>query len=61
VPAARLDYVFVGPGPAIVRAALLGDRPDAEGFYASDHFGVAATLRWPTDGAARRHGAAMAT
>jgi endonuclease/exonuclease/phosphatase family metal-dependent hydrolase len=47
VPAARFDYIFVGPGPEIVRAMLLGDQPDAEGFYASDHFGVAATLRWP--------------
>jgi endonuclease/exonuclease/phosphatase family metal-dependent hydrolase len=46
----RIDYIFVGPGPEVVRAVLLGDRPDAEGFYASDHFGVAATLRWPPDG-----------
>ncbi len=45
----RIDYIFVGPGPEIVRAVLLGTQPDADGFYASDHFGVATTLRWPTD------------
>ena len=43
----RVDYILVGPGPKIVRAVLLGDRPDHDGFYASDQFGVAATLRWP--------------
>jgi len=35
----------VGPGPEIASAALVGTDPDADGFYASDHFGVAATLR----------------
>ncbi|HEX2037364.1 MAG TPA: endonuclease/exonuclease/phosphatase family protein [Chloroflexota bacterium] len=45
--AARFDYLFVGPGPEVGRAVLLGEEPDADGFYASDHFGVAATLRWP--------------
>jgi hypothetical protein len=50
----RIDYVFVGPGPEIVRAVLLGTQPDADGFYASDHFGVAATLRWPAGQAAAR-------
>ena len=44
---ARIDYVLVGPGPEVVRAVLLGTEPDADGFYPSDHFGVAATLRWP--------------
>ena len=43
----RIDYIFVGPGPDVVRAGVLGDRPDRDGFYASDHFGVATTLRWP--------------
>jgi endonuclease/exonuclease/phosphatase family metal-dependent hydrolase len=43
---ARIDYVLVGPGPKIVRAVLLGTVPDADGFFASDHLGVAATLRW---------------
>ena len=42
----RIDYVFVGPGPTIVGSRLIGAEPDADGFYASDHFGVAATLRW---------------
>jgi endonuclease/exonuclease/phosphatase family metal-dependent hydrolase len=50
----RIDYVFVGPGPEIVRAVLLGTQPDADGFYASDHFGVAATLRWPAGPPAAR-------
>jgi beta-glucosidase len=45
----RIDYVFVGPGPDIVRAVLIGNEPDGEGFCASDHFGVAATLRWHAD------------
>ena len=42
----RIDYVLVGPGPTVLRAALIGDTPDADGFYASDHFGVAVTLRF---------------
>ena len=41
----RIDYVLVGPGPEVVSAALMGTEPDPDGFYASDHFGVAATLR----------------
>jgi endonuclease/exonuclease/phosphatase family metal-dependent hydrolase len=41
----RFDYVLVGPGPEIIDAELLGVRPDQDGFYASDHLGVAATLR----------------
>jgi endonuclease/exonuclease/phosphatase family metal-dependent hydrolase len=43
----RLDYIFVGPGPEITRTVVLGTQPDADGFYASDHCGVATTLRWP--------------
>jgi endonuclease/exonuclease/phosphatase family metal-dependent hydrolase len=42
---ARLDYVFVGDGPAIAGARLLGERPGAMGFYPSDHLALAATLR----------------
>lgn len=46
-PVARLDYLFVGAEPALIGATLLGDQPDANGFYPSDHLGVSATLRWP--------------
>jgi endonuclease/exonuclease/phosphatase family metal-dependent hydrolase len=42
----RIDYLFVGSGPTIMSSRLLGTEPDADGFYASDHFGVATTLRW---------------
>lgn len=41
----RIDYVLVGPGPEISGASLVANAPDPDGFYASDHFGVAATLR----------------
>jgi endonuclease/exonuclease/phosphatase family metal-dependent hydrolase len=44
-PVARLDYIFIGPGLAITQAMRLGEQPDADGFYSSDHLGVAATLR----------------
>lgn len=50
----RIDYVFVGPGPEVEQVKLLGTQPDADGFYASDHFGVAATLRWPAGQPAAR-------
>lgn len=46
-PVARLDYLFVGTGPALTGAVLFGERPDADGFYPSDHLGLAVTLRWP--------------
>jgi len=46
-PTSRIDYILVGPGPSIVQAVRLGEQPDSEGFYASDHLGVAATLRFP--------------
>jgi endonuclease/exonuclease/phosphatase family metal-dependent hydrolase len=46
-PISRIDYILVGPGPSIVEAVRLGEQPDEEGFYASDHLGVAATLRFP--------------
>jgi endonuclease/exonuclease/phosphatase family metal-dependent hydrolase len=44
-PVARLDYILVGPGLTITQAMRLGEQPDADGFYSSDHLGVAATLR----------------
>ena len=45
----RIDYVLVGPGPEVTRAFLAADVPDPDDFYASDHFGVAATLRRASD------------
>jgi endonuclease/exonuclease/phosphatase family metal-dependent hydrolase len=43
-PVVRLDYVFVGPGLAVEQAQRLGRQPDGDGFYPSDHLGVAVTL-----------------
>jgi endonuclease/exonuclease/phosphatase family metal-dependent hydrolase len=43
-PAVRLDYVLVGQGLRPVDAGLIGDTPDADGFYPSDHLGVVATV-----------------
>ncbi|MER5813224.1 poly(A) polymerase [Streptomyces sp. NPDC002033] len=44
--AARLDRILVRPsgGARVRRAALLGERPDAQGLFASDHFGVEASV-----------------
>lgn len=44
-PLRRIDYIFVSPGPVVVQAVRFGEQPDPEGFYPSDHLGVAATLR----------------
>ena len=43
-PVARIDYIVVGPGIGVVNARRLGLEPDADGFFASDHLGLAATL-----------------
>jgi endonuclease/exonuclease/phosphatase family metal-dependent hydrolase len=43
-PTVRIDYILVGDGLTALGAAVLGDRPDADGFYPSDHRGVVATL-----------------
>jgi endonuclease/exonuclease/phosphatase family metal-dependent hydrolase len=45
-PVVRIDYLFVTPGPAVVQAWRLGDEADADGFYPSDHLGVAAAFRF---------------
>lgn len=45
-PAVRLDYLLVGPGLDVAQAVRLGEQPDPDGFYPSDHLGVAATFRW---------------
>ena len=41
-----LDYIFVSPGVSVIRCELFLDRPSAQDatLYASDHFGLAATL-----------------
>jgi endonuclease/exonuclease/phosphatase family metal-dependent hydrolase len=45
-PAVRLDYILVSPHLAVEQAVRFGQVPDADGFYPSDHLGVAATLRF---------------
>ncbi|WP_246322990.1 endonuclease/exonuclease/phosphatase family protein [Microlunatus parietis] len=42
-PAVRLDYVFLSPDLRPVSTRRIGDRPDQDGFYPSDHLGVVAT------------------
>jgi endonuclease/exonuclease/phosphatase family metal-dependent hydrolase len=44
-PVSRIEYILIGDGPTFASAARIGATPDADGFYASDHLGVAATLR----------------
>ena len=45
-PVVRLDYLFVSPEVRVIRAERLGELPDPDGFYPSDHLGVSATLRF---------------
>ncbi len=49
-----LDYIFVSPEVRIVECGLFLDRPspDDPTLYASDHFGLAATLKIPSPGGA---------
>ncbi|MFF8266935.1 poly(A) polymerase [Streptomyces sp. NPDC016562] len=54
--AARLDRILLGSTAArVTRAALRGDTPDPDGLFASDHYGVEATLDFGArdDGPAR--------
>ncbi len=44
LPTHRLDYIFIGNSFQIQAVERLGTRPDQDGFYPSDHLGVAATL-----------------
>jgi endonuclease/exonuclease/phosphatase family metal-dependent hydrolase len=46
-PVVRLDYLFISPGVSVSRADRMGDQPDPDGFYPSDHLGVTATLHLP--------------
>ncbi|MFC7625716.1 endonuclease/exonuclease/phosphatase family protein [Microlunatus sp. GCM10028923] len=43
-PVVRLDYVFVSPDLTPVSVRRIGDLPDPDGFYPSDHLGVVATV-----------------
>jgi endonuclease/exonuclease/phosphatase family metal-dependent hydrolase len=43
-PVSRLDYVFVGPGLRVIDARRIGTQPDPDGFFPSDHQGVAAIV-----------------
>ena len=42
-PAVRLDYVFLSRDLTPTAVRLIGDEPDHDGFYPSDHLGVCAT------------------
>ncbi len=44
-----LDYIFVGPEIAVIECRVILDRPSPgdSTLYASDHFGLAATLEIP--------------
>ncbi|HEV8635406.1 MAG TPA: hypothetical protein VG370_14360 [Chloroflexota bacterium] len=44
VLAALLDYVLLPPGAEALAATRLGGQPDRDGFYGSDHLGLAVTL-----------------
>lgn len=45
----RLDRILLRPaGARVTRAALRGNTPDPEGLFASDHYGVEATLEFGT-------------
>jgi endonuclease/exonuclease/phosphatase family metal-dependent hydrolase len=43
-PVVRLDYILVAPEVVVRRIERIGQEPDVDGFYASDHLGVVATL-----------------
>jgi endonuclease/exonuclease/phosphatase family metal-dependent hydrolase len=47
-----LDYIFVSPGIGVVECSVILDRPSPADptLYASDHFGLAATLEIPAIG-----------
>jgi endonuclease/exonuclease/phosphatase family metal-dependent hydrolase len=48
-PVSRLDYLLLREGASarVETAEVIGDEPDGEGFYGSDHRGVKATLLFP--------------
>ena len=43
-PTIRIDYIFVSPALAVTVALRFGHKPARDGFYPSDHLGVAAVL-----------------
>ena len=44
-PVVRIDYLFLSPDLAAAGAIVLGGAPDPDGFYPSDHRGLAMTVR----------------
>ena len=44
-PGQRIDYVLVSPDVNVVDIQIVGDRPNPEGVYPSDHLGLLADLR----------------
>jgi len=40
----RIDYIFVGPSIKVLDCRLVADKPDSEGYYPSDHYGVLASI-----------------
>ena len=43
-PVSRLDYIFIDNSFRVLAVQRFGTRPDEDGFYPSDHLGVATTL-----------------
>lgn len=44
-PVSRIDYLFLSPDFTAAEATILGDAPDPNGFYPSDHRGVAVRVQ----------------
>ena len=40
----RIDYIFVGPSVKVLDCRLVANKPDSEGYYPSDHYGVLASI-----------------
>jgi endonuclease/exonuclease/phosphatase family metal-dependent hydrolase len=52
-PVARIDYVLLPPGADVLAATRFADQPDPDGFYPSDHLGLATNVRLSPAGADR--------
>ncbi len=40
----RIDYIFVDPSIKVLDCRLVADKPDSQGYYPSDHYGVLAAI-----------------
>ncbi len=40
----RIDYIFVDPSIKVLDCRLVADKPDSQGYYPSDHYGVLASI-----------------